>query len=268
MKWLVPRVAAAHRRLRPGPAGLPAEQLHPRPDRGGADQRGRRSELRCQFLQALLWPGHGRRHHARGPVVQLHQPHGGQHRHPSGAAAMVAAGPWNRRRGDEQRRVGRAGSSGNRRTSGRDLGHQRPVPQPLSRSPCSSPSSPPSSDLATPSGCSSSRTSSHPLPSRERTAAEPCHRWPPLSPPWNVRAGGRAGHTCDRLGQTAASKAVRHGLRSQGPPSRARPRLSPTCRFTSRDWSSTSWAPARMLGAAQCGAWLARVTQGGPLHNP
>ena len=59
-------------RLRPRPAGVPAEQLHPRPGRGGAGQRGGRSELRRRVLRALVRARDGRRHHARRAVVQLH----------------------------------------------------------------------------------------------------------------------------------------------------------------------------------------------------
>ena len=40
---LVPRDPARHHRLRAGPAGVAAEQLHARPGRGGAGQRGRRA---------------------------------------------------------------------------------------------------------------------------------------------------------------------------------------------------------------------------------
>ena len=58
---LVPRHPARHHRLRPGPAGVAAQQLHARPGRGGAGQRGRRRELGRRVLRALLRPRHGRR---------------------------------------------------------------------------------------------------------------------------------------------------------------------------------------------------------------
>ena len=55
-----------------GPAGLAAQQLHARPGRGGAGQRGRGRELRRRLVRALLRPRHGRRHHAGRTVGQLH----------------------------------------------------------------------------------------------------------------------------------------------------------------------------------------------------
>ncbi len=101
---LVPRGPAGHRRLRPGPAGVAAEQLHPRPDRGGAGQRGRRGELRRRVVRPVLRSGHGRRPHARRAVVQLHPPDREQHGHPAGPAAADRRRPRGRRRGHEQHR--------------------------------------------------------------------------------------------------------------------------------------------------------------------
>ena len=57
-----------------GPARLTAEQLHPFPDRGGASQRGSRGELRGGLLRALVRTRDGRRHHARLPLLLVHQP--------------------------------------------------------------------------------------------------------------------------------------------------------------------------------------------------
>ena len=54
---------AGHRRSGVGPAGLPAEQLHPVPDLRGAGQRGRRRELRSGLVRAVLRVGVRRRDH-------------------------------------------------------------------------------------------------------------------------------------------------------------------------------------------------------------
>ena len=84
---VVPRGPPRHRRLRPGPAGVAAEQLHARADRGGADQRGGRGQLRCRVLRPVLRAGGGRRAHARRALVQLHAADREQHGHPAGPAA-------------------------------------------------------------------------------------------------------------------------------------------------------------------------------------
>ena len=77
---VVLRDPARHHRLRPRPAGLAAQQLHTRAGRGGAGQRGRRRELCGRVVRTLLRPRHGRRHHARHPVGQLHPHDREQHR--------------------------------------------------------------------------------------------------------------------------------------------------------------------------------------------
>ena len=63
---LVPRGPAGHRRIRAGPAGVPAQQLHAGADLGGAGQRGRRRELGRRVVRAVVRPGVRRRHHAGG----------------------------------------------------------------------------------------------------------------------------------------------------------------------------------------------------------
>ena len=57
---------AADRRIGAGTAGVAAQQLHALPDRGGAGQRGGRSELRRRVVRAVVRARDGRRHHARG----------------------------------------------------------------------------------------------------------------------------------------------------------------------------------------------------------
>ena len=49
------------------PAGLPAEQLHARPDRRGADQRGGRRELGVGVVRPLVRPGGGGRRSCSPP---------------------------------------------------------------------------------------------------------------------------------------------------------------------------------------------------------
>ena len=61
---LASRDPAGDRRLRARPAGLPAQQLHARPDRRGAGQRGRGGELGRRVLRPVVRAGGGRWHHA------------------------------------------------------------------------------------------------------------------------------------------------------------------------------------------------------------
>ena len=65
-------IPLADRRIRPRPAGLAAQQLHPGPDRGGAGQRGGRGQLRRPVLRAVVRTGAGGRPAPRGPVAELH----------------------------------------------------------------------------------------------------------------------------------------------------------------------------------------------------
>ena len=94
--------------LRTRPARVPAEQLHPRPDRGGADQRGGRGELGRRVVRPLVRAGHGRRHHAGRAVARLHRDDRGQRRDPRGPAAADRRGARGRCRGHEQRPARRA----------------------------------------------------------------------------------------------------------------------------------------------------------------
>ena len=84
---LVARHPPPDRGDRAGPAGVPAEQLHARPDRRGARQRGRRRQLGRRLVRPVVRPGVRRRHHAGGAVGQLHQPGRGEHGAPSRRAA-------------------------------------------------------------------------------------------------------------------------------------------------------------------------------------
>ena len=72
----------ADRRRRARPARLAAQQLHPRPDRGGAGQRGGRGELGGTVVRVVVRPRARRRHPARHAVVQLHPDDQGQHGDP------------------------------------------------------------------------------------------------------------------------------------------------------------------------------------------
>ncbi len=174
---VVARRPAGHRRWRPGPAGLPAEQLHPGAHRGGASQRGRRGQLRCRVLRALVRARDGRWADARRALVQLHQPDREQHRDPPGAAATDRSHAGGRRRGDEQQCA--RGADRRATPGGRGGRSWRSTTRPAtvhSRSRCSSRSSPPSSGSRTPSGCCDCPTSNRPPPSRAPTSAEPSRR--------------------------------------------------------------------------------------------
>ena len=85
---------AADHGLGARPARLAAEQLHPVADRGGAGERGGRSQLRRRLVRALVRPGDGRRHHARLPRLRVHQPRRRQRRDPAGAAAADQPTRW------------------------------------------------------------------------------------------------------------------------------------------------------------------------------
>ena len=151
---LVPRDPARHHRLRPRPAGVPAEQLHARARRGGAGQRGRRRELGRRVLRALLRPRHGRRDHARRPVGQLHPHDREQRRHPAGPAAADRRRPRGRRRGHEQHPARRADHRpAAQRSRPRSWPSTTTPATSRCRSPCWCRSSPACSGSPTPSGC-------------------------------------------------------------------------------------------------------------------
>ena len=99
--WALRRPAADHR-IRPGTAGVPAQQLHALPDRGGASQRGGRRELRSRIVRTVVRAGDGRRDHARRPFAVVHQHDERQHGDPTGTAAADRGHAGGRRRGDEQ----------------------------------------------------------------------------------------------------------------------------------------------------------------------
>ena len=61
------------RGIRARPARVAAQQLHAGSHLGGADQRGRRRELRGRFVRAVVRAGHGRRPHAGRAVAGLHR---------------------------------------------------------------------------------------------------------------------------------------------------------------------------------------------------
>ena len=110
---LVPRGPADHRRMRAGPAGVPAQQLHAVADLGGAGQRGRRRELGGGIVRAVVRAGVRRRHHARDALDRLHRHGRGQHRAPAGRAAAGRRRARGRRRGDDQHRSSTSCSPGN-----------------------------------------------------------------------------------------------------------------------------------------------------------
>ena len=70
-RGLVSRDPARHRRHRPRPAGLAAQQLHAGAHRGRARQRSRRRELRRRFVRAVVRPCVRRRDHARALALSF-----------------------------------------------------------------------------------------------------------------------------------------------------------------------------------------------------
>ena len=68
------------RGIRARPARVAAQQLHAGSHLGGADQRGRRRELRGRFVRAVVRAGHGRWPHAGRAVAGLHRHDRGQRR--------------------------------------------------------------------------------------------------------------------------------------------------------------------------------------------
>ena len=82
--------------IRAGPAGVPAQQLHAGPHRGGAGQRGRRGELGRGVVRAVVRPGGGGRHHAGGPLPELHHQDRGEQRDPSRLSRSRSPRSWKR----------------------------------------------------------------------------------------------------------------------------------------------------------------------------
>ena len=111
--------------------GVPAQQLHPRPCRAGADQRGGRGELCSRLLRALVRARAGRRTHARRAVVHLHEPDREQRGHPTGPEGTDrgrARGPCP---GHEQQRAGGADHRSAHGGGSRGRRHQRRRSEPL-----------------------------------------------------------------------------------------------------------------------------------------
>ena len=119
-----PAHPAADRRRRARPAGLAAQQLHPRPDRGGAGQRGGRGQLGRPVLRAVVRAGPRRWHPARHPVVQLHQHDRGQRRHPAGRPAADRRRPRGQRPARQHHPARGAARRPARGDPGRDHPHQ------------------------------------------------------------------------------------------------------------------------------------------------
>jgi hypothetical protein len=82
---------------------LPAQQLHPLPDRGTARERGGRRELRRRLVRARVRPRVRRRDHARLALAHLHQHGQSQRRALTRGAAAGREGRREERRGDDQR---------------------------------------------------------------------------------------------------------------------------------------------------------------------
>ena len=104
------------------PAGVAAQQLHARPDRRRADQRGGRRELGVGVVRAVVRPGGGRRHPARDPLAGVHQHDEREPRDPVLATAADRADTGGRRAGREQHAARR---TARRRAPGRPGGDPR-----------------------------------------------------------------------------------------------------------------------------------------------
>ena len=85
-----------------GPAGVAAQQLHARSDRGRADQRGSGGQLRSRVVRPVLRTGDGRRHPARNARLELHEHDRGQRGDPAGTATADRRRAGGRRSGGEQ----------------------------------------------------------------------------------------------------------------------------------------------------------------------
>ena len=107
---------------RTGPAGVPAQQLHPLADLRRARQRGGRRQLRRRVLRAVVRARVRRGHHARDALDRVHPDGGGQHR---AAGRLPGAGRPGARRGrggDEQH----AARGAARRRAAGDPGRDHP----------------------------------------------------------------------------------------------------------------------------------------------
>ena len=99
---LVPDDPADDRGIGARPAGVAAQQLHARPDRRGADQRGGRGELRVGVVRAVVRPRGRRRRPARDALPRVHQHEQREPGDPLHATAADREDPRGRRAGREQ----------------------------------------------------------------------------------------------------------------------------------------------------------------------
>ncbi len=120
--WLVIPLVDRRRRVRPH--GLAAEQLHARPDHGGAGERGGRRELRRRLVRAFVRPCVCRRDHALRPLAHLHEhgqrQHGARARREGAGLDHARA----RRRDHEQHRAHHAARGPAEGRAGGDHPHQ------------------------------------------------------------------------------------------------------------------------------------------------
>ena len=138
------------RRRRARPAGLPAQQLHPLADRGGARERGRGRQLGRRLVRAVVRARLRRRDHAGVALAGLHEHGRVERRALAGRAAAGGEGAREERGGDDQHPPRGAA----RRPAGRRPGGDPPTSTPTHgrspcRSRCSSRSSPPCSASST-----------------------------------------------------------------------------------------------------------------------
>ena len=148
------RLGARHpaddRRGRTGPAGVPAQQLHPLADLRRARQRGRRRQLRRRVVRAVVRARVRRSHHARDALDRVHPDGSGQHGAAGRRPGAGRAGARGRRGGDEQHPArGAARRSAGRRSRTRSSASTPTHDRSPCRSRCSSRSSPACSGCST-----------------------------------------------------------------------------------------------------------------------
>ncbi len=113
-------IPLARRRLGSGPAGLPAQQLHPRPDLRGAHQRGGRGQLGRRVVRAVARSRPGRQPDAGLARVRVHGPGRVEHGPAARGAAAGRDGPRRGRPAHEQHRARCADRQPAARVRGRD----------------------------------------------------------------------------------------------------------------------------------------------------
>ena len=144
------RHPADHRGGGAGPAGLPAQQLHPLADLRRARQRGRRRQLRRRVLRAVVRARVRRGDHARDALDRVHPDGRGQHRAAGRLPGAGRPGARRRRGGDEQHPArGAARRSAGRRSRTRSSASTPTRGRSPCRSRCSSRSSPACSGCST-----------------------------------------------------------------------------------------------------------------------